>query len=149
MHHIKIDPTVAPMIHPPRKVPIALKDKIKTELNRMKRLGVIKKQTEPTDWVNSMVTVVKPNKLRICIDPKDLNKAIKRELFPLKTVEEVVSEMPKAKVFSVLDANQGCVLARIWRYDTGVAIRYIAIHCDTVSKTIYWDISYFRNKIYF
>lgn len=54
-----------------------------------------------------MVTVVKPNKLRICIDPKDLNKAIKREHFPLKTVEEVVSEMPNAKVFSVLDANHG------------------------------------------
>lgn len=36
-----------------------------------------------------------------------MNKAIKREHFPLKTVEEVVSEMPNAKVFSVLDANHG------------------------------------------
>ncbi len=78
VYHIKIDPTVAPGIHPPRKVPIPLKDQIKTELNRMERLGVIKKQTEPTNWVNSMVTVVKPNKLRICIDPKYSNKAIKR-----------------------------------------------------------------------
>ncbi len=46
-----------------------------------------------------------------------------------------------------------CVLARIWRYDTyhdtGVAIRYIVIHCNTVSKATYWDISYFRNRIYF
>ncbi|XP_057191716.1 uncharacterized protein K02A2.6-like isoform X1 [Triplophysa rosa] len=106
-HHIKIDPAVVPVIHPPRRVPIALKDRIKTELNRMESLGVIEKQTEPTDWVNSLVTVVKPNKLRICIDPKDLNRAIKREHFPLKTVEEVVSEMPNANIFSVLDANHG------------------------------------------
>ncbi|KAK0154442.1 Retrovirus-related Pol polyprotein from transposon 412 [Merluccius polli] len=54
-----------------------------------------------------MVTVVKPNKLRICIDPQDLNKAIRREHYPLRTVEEIVAEMPNAKVFSVLDANHG------------------------------------------
>ncbi|KAL0199684.1 hypothetical protein M9458_002871, partial [Cirrhinus mrigala] len=44
VHYIKIDPAMAPVIHPPRKVPIALKDKIKTEFNRMERLEVIKKQ---------------------------------------------------------------------------------------------------------
>lgn len=54
-----------------------------------------------------MVTVVKPNKIRICLDPQNLNKAILREHYPLKTVEEVVAEMPSAKVFSVVDANQG------------------------------------------
>ncbi len=54
-----------------------------------------------------MVMVVKPEKLRICIDPQDLNKAIKREQYPLRTIEEIVAEMPNAKVFSVLDANYG------------------------------------------
>jgi hypothetical protein len=39
--------------------------------------------------------------------PQDLNQAIKREHYPLLTVEEVVSRMPKAKYFSELDANQG------------------------------------------
>ncbi|CAC5380359.1 unnamed protein product [Mytilus coruscus] len=56
----------------------------------------------------SMVTVIKPNgKIRICIDPRDLNKAILREYYPLKTVEEVISQMPNAKVFSKLDATSG------------------------------------------
>lgn len=73
----------------------------------MESMGLIAKQTEPTDWVNSMVTVVKPNKIRICMDPQDLNKAIKREHYPVLTVEEVVSSMPNAKIFSVLYANQG------------------------------------------
>ena len=41
------------------------------------------------------------------IDPRDLNKAVQREHFPLKTVEEVVSQMPGAKVFSRLDAVSG------------------------------------------
>lgn len=108
-HHIEVDPNVAPVIHAPRRVPVALKDKIKTELKRMEDKGVIVKQTEPTDWVNSMVTVVKPNKqkIRICIDPQDLNKAIRREHYPLRTIEEVVAEMPNARIFSVVDANHG------------------------------------------
>jgi hypothetical protein len=106
-HTIKVDPSVKPVIHPPRRVPIALKDKIKEELDRMEREGVIVRQMEPTAWVNSMVTVVKPNKVRICIDPKDLNQAIQREHFPMKTIEEIVADMPDAKVFSVLDATSG------------------------------------------
>lgn len=67
-HHINIDDTVTPVIHPPRKVPVALRDKVKTELQRMEQLGVIARQDEPTDWVHSLVTVRKPNKIRLCID---------------------------------------------------------------------------------
>jgi hypothetical protein len=64
----------------------------------MTEMGVVVKQEDPTDWVNSMVTVIKPNgRIRICIDPRDLNKAILREHYPLKTVEEVISQMPNAK----------------------------------------------------
>ena len=74
----------------------------------MAQLNVIERVHEPTDWVNSVVIVTKPNgKLRICIDPRDLNKAIKREHYPMRTIEEVVTRMPNAKVFSVLDANSG------------------------------------------
>ncbi|CAC5360352.1 unnamed protein product [Mytilus coruscus] len=74
----------------------------------MLKLGVIVSQKEPTAWVNSMVTVVKSNgDVRICIDPKDLNKAISREHYPMKTVEEVVANIPNAKVFSKIDATSG------------------------------------------
>ena len=57
-------------VHPPRKVPVTLRPKIQQELSRMKGLDVIQKVDEPTDWVNSMMTVIKP--LRVCIDPHDL-----------------------------------------------------------------------------
>ena len=74
----------------------------------MVHLNIIKRIHEPTDWVNSMVTVVKQNgKLQICIDPRDLNKAIKREHYPMRTIEEIVARIPNAKVFSVLDASSG------------------------------------------
>ncbi len=97
-----------PVVHPPRRVSVPLRQKVKDELDRMERLGVIERVRQPTEWVNSLVTVVKPNgKIRLCIDPKDLNRAIKREQYPMKTIEEVISQMPNAKFFSKLDATQG------------------------------------------
>ena len=59
-----------------------------------------KKKIEPTDWVNSMVVVPKPNgKVRNCIDPRDLNKVVLKEHYPMKTIEDISLEIPEAKVF--------------------------------------------------
>ena len=106
-HDIKINTTVSPVVHPPRKVPITIKNRIIEELDRMEAAGVIVRQIEPTEWVSSMVMVIKPNKVRICLDPRDLNVAIKREHFPMKIIEEIVAEIPGARVFSTLDAKSG------------------------------------------
>ena len=107
-YHIRIDPIKTPVIHPPRRVPITLRPKIQEELARMESLDVIEKVTEPTSWVNSMVTIIKPNgSLRICIDPRNLNEAIQREHYPMQTIEEVTTRMPNATYFSVLDASSG------------------------------------------
>ena len=55
-----------------------------------------------------MVVVQKKNKkIRICLDPRDLNKAILRSHYPLPTIEQVASRLSKAKIFSVLDAKSG------------------------------------------
>ena len=107
-HKIHIDSSVTPVIHPPRRIPVSMRDKVKNELSRMVKEGIIKRVKKPTSWVNSMVVVTKPNgSIRLCIDPRDLNKAVKRQHFPLLTIEEVVSRIPNAKIFSKLDATSG------------------------------------------
>ena len=46
----------------------------------MEKLRVIKKCTEPTAWVHRLVvTKKKNNKLRVCLDPSDLNRAVMRK----------------------------------------------------------------------
>ena len=45
----------------PRRVPIPLLPKVKCELEKMERKGVISKINEPTDWCSGMVVVPKPN----------------------------------------------------------------------------------------
>ncbi|KAL5468831.1 hypothetical protein EMCRGX_G029953 [Ephydatia muelleri] len=108
-YHIKVDPTVKPVISPPRNQPVTIRDRLKTELNKMESMGVIVAVEEPTDWVNSLVVVEKPKtkQLRICLDPRPLNKAIMREHFQLPTLDDIASRLHGAKVFSKLDANHG------------------------------------------
>ena len=49
-------------------------------------------QEEPTEWVNSLVVVQKPTgAVRLFIDARDLNLAIKRAQYPIKTIDEVAS----------------------------------------------------------
>ena len=61
---------------------MSLQDKIKDELHRMEQIWVIVRQTEPTDLVNSMVAVVKSNKIHICIDPKGFKQGNSTRVFP-------------------------------------------------------------------
>ena len=79
----------------------------------MEKEGHIAKITEPTDWVNSMVTVVKVDKIRMCLDPKDLNRAVRREHYKIPTVEEIVADLTGATVFSVIDAKSGFLQIKI------------------------------------
>ena len=74
----------------------------------MEEQGIITKVTEPTEWVNSITYPVKPNgDLRICLDPKDLNKAIIREHYKAPTLEEITHKLCGATKFSKVDCYKG------------------------------------------
>ena len=85
-------------------------DKIKEEIQKMERLGVIRKVNHPTEWCHPKVVVGKPNGkiFRICIDPTKLNLGIKREFYQIESVEETISKIGSGcEVFTKLDANSG------------------------------------------
>ena len=85
MYLITLDPKVSPVAHAPRKVPIELNGKLQAESNERGGQGIIARVTHSTDWV---IREKENGRLRICLDPKDLNKPIKREHHPIPTVEE-------------------------------------------------------------
>ena len=106
--HLEVDLTVPPTVCPSRRVPFAVKPKLKAELQRLTDLNVLEPVDEPTDWVSNMVVATKPSgDLRICLDPKQLNKALKRERHPLPVIEDVLPNLSKAKVFTKMDARNG------------------------------------------
>ena len=75
-YHIQLKEDYKPVQYPPHQVAVSLKPAYKAEFKRLVELGVIK---EYTKWINSIVVVKKPNgSSRLCLDCKDLNKAIKR-----------------------------------------------------------------------
>jgi len=109
-YHITLDPNVPPVVHPPRRVPVSMKDDIKRELDEMIEQDIIAKiqEGQPTAWVNSLVYRRKANgRLRLCLDPKDLNEAIQREHHSTSTLEEILPKLSGAKLFSIVDVKCG------------------------------------------
>ncbi len=74
-YSMKIYTDITPVVRPPCRIPVAMRDKVEAELKNMTKLGVITPISEPTEWVSSMVATHKKDtdKIRLCIDPRDLN----------------------------------------------------------------------------
>lgn len=107
-HKIRLRADAEPVIHPARKVPVVLKKRLKQKLDTLIEEDVIRKIEEPTEWVNSLVILEKSDKdLRLCIDPKDLNKSIQHEHYRLPTKSDITSAMNGARFFPKLDASSG------------------------------------------
>ena len=67
-----------------------------------------KKCYEHTEWINSVVPVMKEDgSLRLCLDPKDVNKAIKRNQWYGRTLDDILPELAQSKYFTVKDATSG------------------------------------------
>ena len=91
-----------------RRVPIPLEEKVKLELIRLQEADIIQQVTKPTDWCCGMVPVLKKSgEVRICVDLKRLNAAVKRERYTLPTLDDVTSKLSGASVFTCLDAASG------------------------------------------
>ncbi|RLJ22814.1 hypothetical protein DJ031_00215, partial [bacterium endosymbiont of Escarpia laminata] len=106
--------TVAPVQNRPRKVAYALKDEFLKKIEALEAQGVIAKVETPTQWISSCLAVRKANgSVRVCIDPSDLNKAIRRNHFSLPTIEEVLPTLTNAKIFSLVDAKDGFLQVKL------------------------------------
>ncbi|KAL1485617.1 hypothetical protein MTO96_031814 [Rhipicephalus appendiculatus] len=101
---MKLKPGAVGVVVPTRRVPMALQDKVKAELQRMEGQGVITNVTEPNKCSSHMVTVVKKDKVRICLDFTALNKVLMREYYPMPTLDDVASQLSGARP---TDNNEG------------------------------------------
>ena len=114
MRHVKpvtlhLRPDYKPYhVNAPRNVPVHLRDKIAQELDWMCDKGIIRKVTEPTEWCAPISTPVKKDgSVRICVDLRQLNKALMRERYPLPTVDDIRSRLTGSTCFTKLDASKG------------------------------------------
>lgn len=118
--HLK--PDAKPARHAPRKVPIHLQDAFKAELDSLVEQGVLEPVEHSTEWVNSFVIVEKEvrldsgnthspkhsvsKKLRICLDPRDLNEALQREPYYTRSIEELFGKFHGMEFFTIGDFSK-------------------------------------------
>ena len=108
LYHIRLKEQYRLVQHPQRSVPIAMQSAYKTELNRLVKEGIITEVKEHTEWINSIVPVMKSNgSLRLCLDPKDLNKAIERNQWYSRTINDILPELAKSKYKTLKDTTSG------------------------------------------
>lgn len=89
--HLDVDSSIKPVQLPVRRIPVAVRDELINEFARMEDMGVIARVDEPTEWISALVAVRKPSgKLRVCIDPKPLNQALKRQHYPMTTIDDLL-----------------------------------------------------------
>ena len=108
-----------PTRHAPRKVPIHLQDAFHKEIRNLEQLGILEETKDVTEWVNSFVIMEKiptnsssqghsmNKKLRICLDPRDLNEALEREPYYTWSIEEIMGKFHGMTRFTIADFNEG------------------------------------------
>ena len=109
--HLKPDYKLARQA--PRKFPVHLETAFKEEIESLVKQGILEEVKEHTDWVNSYVIVEKDTgnhhssnhtvkkKLRICLDPRDLNEALDRETYHTRSVGEITAKLQGTTVFTI------------------------------------------------
>ena len=107
-YQIELKPDAQPVQHPPRAELEKKKEAYKDEPERLCSLGIIELVVGHMDSINSIVPVAKPDgSTRLCLDPKDLNKSIKRNQYYSKMIDEVSAKLHDSRYFTVVDAKSG------------------------------------------
>ena len=98
VHKIHLKPDAVPVVHPPRRIPVALRDELEKELKRMEDLGVIVKVSESTDWANSIAT---PEKQRTGAVPPRLQRMMLRlQKYEMNVLRKPGKNIPVADTLS-------------------------------------------------
>ena len=100
-HRPTIDLSVKPVKQALRRLPLALRDEVSTDLSRQLQLSLIEKAKTPSRWLSNIVPIRKPDKkLRVRLDLTAMNRAIIHEVYPLPTIEELISQPAGSTIFS-------------------------------------------------
>ena len=105
-----IDHSVEPVGQKQKKIPYNLKQKVLQDEKRLQSLGIIEDlpENEPTTWMRNPVIAPKPNnpdEIRYCTNMRPPNKAIKRPMTEVLSVEDIAVKLNGSTVLSKLNMN--------------------------------------------
>ena len=105
---LHVDKEVPPIAQRARRIPFHLCKHVEKELAHLEEQGIIEDVEGPTPWVSPLVIIPKKNgEVRLCVDMRMANRAIRRERHPTPTTDDLIHTLNGATVFSKLDLRSG------------------------------------------
>ena len=105
---LHIDTDITPKQQKHRRIPFHIRKDVERELQRLEDLDIIEKVDGPTPWISPIVVVPKKNgETRLCVDMREANKAVRLEKHPMPTIDELITDLNGATVFTTLDLTSG------------------------------------------
>ena len=86
-HHFNVNPSNTSKKKPPRRPSREHVDAIRDEVMKLKRAGAIKEVFYPKWLANTVVVKKKSGKWRVCVDFTNLNKACRKDPFPMPRID--------------------------------------------------------------
>lgn len=105
-----INRSVPPVARTSYRVPFHLRPKVEDEIKKLLDADIIEPAEGPTEWVSRIVTPPKPhdpNQIRLCVDMRDANEAIQRVRHVTPTLDDLISDLNGATIFSKIDLRAG------------------------------------------
>lgn len=103
VHKVKLRPDAKPVRQNLRHLPLSVRDAVSEELKDLEKHGIIEK-IDASEWVSPIVvTKKKTSGIRMCVDLREVNKTVIMDSHPLPLIEDILSELRGAVMFSTLD----------------------------------------------
>jgi hypothetical protein len=90
---------------------------VEAEVQRLQDAKVIREVKYPVWRANTVPVKKKNGKWRMCVDFTDLNKACKKDDFPLERVDKIVDDAANSEMLSLLDMFSGYHQIRVRKED--------------------------------
>ena len=105
---LDIDESIKPIVCKARPLPFHGRQEVDNIVKQGVADDVFEKATGPTTWLLNPHLVKKSDgRMRFVVDASPTNNAVKRTRHPLPTIEELISDVNGAAVFSKLDLKDG------------------------------------------
>src|SRR3954463_3854115 len=107
-HRLPIKNGFRPYKQTTRKFNPKIYDRIKEDIGRLLKANFIR-PCRYAEWISNIVPVEKKgsNKVRACIDFRDLNRATPKDEYPIPIADILINEASRHKVISFLDGKAG------------------------------------------
>jgi hypothetical protein len=116
-HALETDERISPKKQKLRKMSEEKVKAVEAEVQRLQDAKVIREVKYPV-WLANTIPVKKKNgKWRMCVDFTDLNKACKKDDFPLERVDKIIDDAANSEMLSLLDMFSGYHQIRVRKED--------------------------------